>query len=37
MAAAFRCDASTLVSTTVYYAISTIYAAANGDLLTPDA
>ena len=37
MAVAFRCDASTLVSTTVCYAIATTYATAIPDLIKPDA
>jgi len=35
MAVAFRCDASTLVSATVCYAISTFCATATADFLTP--
>ena len=37
MAVAFRCDASTLVLTTVCYAISTFCATANVDFLSTDA
>ena len=37
VAVALRCDAGTLVSTTVYYALSTPYAIAAAQLLKPDA
>ena len=37
VAAAFRCDASTLVSTTDYYALSTAYITAANVFLTPGA
>jgi hypothetical protein len=37
MAVAFRCDAGTLVSTTVCYAISTVYATASAHFLKLDA